>query len=100
MEKLYLAALDQGQMDIATVRETSPNRTYHGANGLRVCHQEALAAFASKFPDSPRVDVLQGIMIEVKETADIAVQYYNTLLENDSSNAVCTLSSCKNETSD
>lgn len=49
-------------------------------------------AFASKFPDSPRVDVLQGIMIEVKESPEVALQYYDALLSNDSSNAVCVLS--------
>ena len=39
-------------------------------------------------------------MIEVKETPDIAVQYYNTLLENDSSNAVRTPPSYLSATSD
>ena len=52
------------------------------------CSQEALNAFAKKFPDSPRVDCLQGIMLEVRESPSTALEFYNVLLKADSTNAV------------
>ncbi|KAJ3559545.1 hypothetical protein NM688_g286 [Phlebia brevispora] len=66
LEKLYLASLDEGNMDIAN---------------------DALTAFTQQFPDSSRVDCLQGIMIEVKQSPDVALEYYDTLLKADSSNS-------------
>lgn len=43
---------------------------------------------AKKFPRSPRVDVLQGIRIEASERPEVALQYYDQLLDADPSNAV------------
>lgn len=50
--------------------------------------QVCLGQLAKKFPRSPRVDVLQGIRIEASERPDIALQYYDQLLDADPSNAV------------
>ena len=50
--------------------------------------QGCLERLAKKFPKSPRVDVLQGIRIEASERPDVALQYYDQLLDADPSNAV------------
>ncbi|KIP10822.1 hypothetical protein PHLGIDRAFT_64887 [Phlebiopsis gigantea 11061_1 CR5-6] len=66
VETLMLAALDEG--DVKTASDC-----------LEVLH--------TKFQDSPRVDVLTGILMEVKESPKVALQYYQALLQEDSSNA-------------
>ncbi|KAF8351942.1 hypothetical protein F5887DRAFT_933116 [Amanita rubescens] len=66
LEQLTLAAIDIGRLDVADV---------------------CLDQLAKKFPGSPRVDVLQGIRIEASESANVALQYYDQLLDADPSNA-------------
>lgn len=87
LEKLYLASLDEGNMEIANVCTPSSHFLPLCSSLHRLC-QEALVAFSRQFPDSTRVDCLQGIMIEVRESPDMALQYYDALLKADSSNAV------------
>ena len=41
-----------------------------------------------RFPGSPRVDTLVGIRIEVTETPDKAIAYYDKLLEVDATHIV------------
>lgn len=41
-----------------------------------------------KFPGSPRVEVLSGIILESKESPSKALAYYDELLKEDSSNSV------------
>ncbi|KAK7678077.1 hypothetical protein QCA50_013476 [Cerrena zonata] len=64
--KLVLAALDQGDVELA---------------------DKCLQLISDKFQTSPRVDVLTGIRMEYSETLETALAYYNDLLETDSSNA-------------
>ncbi|EKM57094.1 uncharacterized protein PHACADRAFT_254650 [Phanerochaete carnosa HHB-10118-sp] len=65
-ERLFLAALDEGDTTTA---------------------QQCLEILVSKFSESPRVDCLTGILMEVKESPDDALAFYNTLLATDTSNA-------------
>ncbi|PSR75669.1 hypothetical protein PHLCEN_2v8960 [Hermanssonia centrifuga] len=65
-EKLLLAAMDQGDMDVA---------------------DECLKVLVEKFPDSPRIDCLTGIVLETKETPETALSFYDALLKDDPSNA-------------
>lgn len=66
LEKLALAALDQGDVEVA---------------------DQCLQLIVNKFPNSPRVDVLQGIRMEASEPPEVALKFYDELLESDSSNA-------------
>jgi hypothetical protein len=50
--------------------------------------QTCIGLLNSKFPDSPRVDCLKGIKVEVTEGSATALKFYETLLEADPSNAV------------
>jgi hypothetical protein len=43
---------------------------------------------SAKFPESPRVDVLNGIRIEATDSLDGAAIYYKSILEVDSTNVV------------
>ncbi|KAI0074918.1 TPR-like protein [Panus rudis PR-1116 ss-1] len=65
LEKLTLAALDQGNIEVA---------------------DECLKLIADRFPDSPRVDCLTGIRMEATESLDTCLEYYDELLRADSSN--------------
>ena len=81
---MFLAALDEGDIKAASVRyrppSSEPPREY--------IMQDCLEILVSKFPNSPRVDVLTGILMEVRESLDVALSYYQALLQEDSSNAV------------
>lgn len=50
--------------------------------------QECLKLISDRFPNSPRVDCLTGIRMEATERPEIALRYYEELLEADSSNSV------------
>lgn len=50
--------------------------------------QRCIKHLADKFGDSPRVEILSGIRIEATENSDVALQYYNKLLENDPTSSV------------
>ncbi|GJE93376.1 tetratricopeptide repeat protein [Phanerochaete sordida] len=65
-EGLFLAALDEGDVETA---------------------QQCLEILVNKFPESPRVDCLTGILMEAKESPDDVLNFYTALLEADSSNA-------------
>ena len=58
--------------------------------------QRALRILVDKFPGSPRVEVLSGIILENKEPPSKALAYYDELLKEDSSNSVrlCSEHSC------
>ncbi|KAF9078427.1 hypothetical protein BDP27DRAFT_1206517 [Rhodocollybia butyracea] len=66
LEQLALAAIEIGDLDVA---------------------DECLRQLGEKFPESPRVDILSGIRIEATERPEIALKFYDDLLEADSSNA-------------
>ncbi|THH28637.1 hypothetical protein EUX98_g5555 [Antrodiella citrinella] len=66
LEKLALAALDQGDIEVAN---------------------KCLKILSDRFPESSRVDCLTGIRIEVTETPEIALSFYDSLLEGDATNA-------------
>ncbi|KAI0089413.1 hypothetical protein BDY19DRAFT_889264, partial [Irpex rosettiformis] len=66
VEKTLLAAVDERDYQLA---------------------EHALRILVDKFPGSPRVEVLSGIILENKETPTKALAYYNELLKEDSSNA-------------
>ncbi|PCH36887.1 TPR-like protein [Wolfiporia cocos MD-104 SS10] len=66
LEKLTLAALDQGDIAVA---------------------DECLQLIVNKFPSSPRVDVLQGIRMEATEPSEVSLKFYEELLEADPTNA-------------
>ncbi|KIK55581.1 hypothetical protein GYMLUDRAFT_47797 [Collybiopsis luxurians FD-317 M1] len=66
LEQLALAAVDIANYDVA---------------------DECLRQLVAKFPESPRVDVLAGIRMEATERPEVALKYYDDLLEADSSNA-------------
>ncbi|KAI0356961.1 TPR-like protein [Trametes cingulata] len=66
VEKLALAALDQGNIEVA---------------------DRCLKILSDKFPDSPRVYCLSGIRTEATESPDVVLRYYDQLLEEDSSNS-------------
>ena len=53
--------------------------------------QECIRALADKFPESPRVHCLVGIRLEAKGPLEAALKYYEDLLADDESNAVCYL---------
>nr|GAT43275.1 predicted protein [Mycena chlorophos] len=65
LEQLFLAAMDLGKLDVA---------------------DECLKQLSQRFPDSPRVEILTGIRMEATESPDVALQFYNSLLQTDSSN--------------
>ncbi|KAJ8475441.1 hypothetical protein ONZ51_g6543 [Trametes cubensis] len=66
VEKLALAALDQGNTEVA---------------------DKCIRILSDKFPDSPRVDVLTGIRMEATETPEVALRYYDELLQEDPARA-------------
>ncbi|KAI0827461.1 TPR-like protein [Trametes gibbosa] len=66
IEKLALAALDQGNTEVA---------------------DKCLRILSDKFPDSPRIHVLTGIRLEATEPPEAVLRFYDELLEEDSSNA-------------
>ncbi|EIN14593.1 TPR-like protein [Punctularia strigosozonata HHB-11173 SS5] len=65
LEQLALAALDVGRTDIADT---------------------CIGLLNNQFSDSPRVDCLKGIKIEATAGPEAAREYYESLLEADSSN--------------
>lgn len=62
--RLALASIDVGRLDVA---------------------DECIHLLVTKFPESPRVDVLSGIRMEASETPDVALAYYDQLIEVDPS---------------
>ncbi|KAH9854622.1 TPR-like protein [Lenzites betulinus] len=66
VEKLALAALDQGNIEVA---------------------DKCLRIISDKFPDSPRTHVLTGIRLEATESPEAVLRFYDELLEEDSSNS-------------
>lgn len=50
--------------------------------------QRCLEILVDKFPASPRVDCLAGIIMENKESMSTALAFYDELLKTDSSNPV------------
>jgi tetratricopeptide (TPR) repeat protein len=64
LESLALAAVDVGRMDVA---------------------EACLKHLSTKFPDSPRVQCLQGILKEATEGPEVAFSFYQRLLEADPS---------------
>ncbi|TFK29527.1 tetratricopeptide repeat domain 35 [Coprinopsis marcescibilis] len=66
LEQLALAAIDLDRLDVADV---------------------CIKQLADKFPESPRVDVLTGIRMEASESPETVLEYYQTLLQADSTNA-------------
>ncbi|KAI0772768.1 TPR-like protein [Trametes elegans] len=66
IEKLALAALDHGNIEVA---------------------DKCIKILSDKFPGSPRVDCLTGIRMEVTESPEVALQYYDALLDEDPSRA-------------
>ncbi|KAI0267362.1 TPR-like protein [Gloeopeniophorella convolvens] len=64
-ETLALAAVDVGRPDIT---------------------EECLRHLSAQFPDSPRVQCLEGILKEATESAEVALRYYQALLDADPSN--------------
>ncbi|EIW79724.1 TPR-like protein [Coniophora puteana RWD-64-598 SS2] len=66
LEQLALASIDMGRYDIA---------------------DQCLKVLEERFTGSPRVDCLHGILMEATESPEIALKYYNDLLEADSANA-------------
>ncbi|CDO72111.1 hypothetical protein BN946_scf184962.g54 [Trametes cinnabarina] len=89
VEKLALAALDQGNTEVADVRTfaLSIYVTPPDAAVALYAPQRCLKILADKFPDSPRVDVLTGIRMEATERPEVVLRYYDELLEEDSSRA-------------
>ncbi|KAI0708697.1 TPR-like protein [Earliella scabrosa] len=65
VEKLALAALDQGKVEVA---------------------DRCIQVLTDKFPGSARVDCLAGIRLEATEGPETALQYYDELLEADPTN--------------
>jgi len=65
LEQLALAAVDVGRLDVA---------------------DECIKQLSNKFPKSPRVEVLTGIRIEAVESPEVALSYYQELLDEDSTN--------------
>ena len=45
--------------------------------------QQRLKLLSDRFPNSPRVECLRGIRVEAAESAEIALAYYEELLEAD-----------------
>ena len=56
---------------------------------LLSCLQGCLDRLTAEFPGSPRVQCLEGILKETKESPEAALRFYERLLEEDPSNAVC-----------
>lgn len=55
---------------------------------LQALVQDCIKALSEHFPRSPRVDVLTGIRMEASEPPEVALQYYDSLLEEDSAHGV------------
>ena len=51
--------------------------------------KECLRTLGDKFPDSPRMDVLNGIRIEASQTFNVILTYYDEVLKASPANAVC-----------
>jgi len=67
LEQVALAALDIGQLRLATT---------------------CIAALDTRFPDSPRVSALQGVALEAAGRPEQALQWYDHMLSLDESNGV------------
>ncbi|KZT08154.1 TPR-like protein [Laetiporus sulphureus 93-53] len=65
LEKLALAALDEGDIETA---------------------DQCLVRLLDKYPGSSRVELLQGIRMEATEPLNVALKYYEELLEADEAN--------------
>jgi len=65
LEQLALAAIDVGRIDVA---------------------DRCLQLLSDKFPGSPRVDCLAGIRLEATQTPEVALKYYQDLLNEDPAN--------------
>ena len=50
--------------------------------------QECIELLKQRFPGSPRVDVLVGIRKEASLPPEAVLEYYDSLMETDESNAV------------
>lgn len=59
-----------------------------GALELTLFRQTCLKLLSDKFHDSPRVNALQGIKLEATEGLDMALKYYENVLEEDPINVV------------
>jgi tetratricopeptide (TPR) repeat protein len=66
LEQLALAAIDVGRLDVA---------------------ERCLGLLAERFPDSPRVGCLTGIYMEATQSPEVALGYYQDILNEDSANA-------------
>ena len=90
LEQLALAAIDIGRLDVADVGDgcLCTASVVMLSDSSLIIVQVCLEQLAKKFPGSPRVDTLQGIRIEASERPDVALQYYDQLLDADPSNAV------------
>ncbi len=55
---------------------------------LHASSQRCLKLISDRFPGSPRVDCLTGIRMEATEPPEIALRYYEELLEADPANSV------------
>jgi hypothetical protein len=53
-----------------------------------MCSQKAIQLLSERFPDSPRILVLSGILLESTKGPDIALEYYRSLIKDDAVNAV------------
>ena len=84
LEQLALAAIDVGKLDIADVRY-QPVDTEDVAEPTL---QDCIMLLKGNFKESPRVDVLVGIRKEASQSPETVLEYYDTLLKNDESNAV------------
>jgi tetratricopeptide (TPR) repeat protein len=66
LEQLALAAIDVGRLDVA---------------------DRCLGLLIDRFPASQRVDCLRGIYIEATQSSEVALGYYQDILNQDSANA-------------
>ncbi|KAJ3503388.1 hypothetical protein NLJ89_g8454 [Agrocybe chaxingu] len=66
LEQLTLASIDVGRLDVT---------------------DQCLKQLGERFPDSPRVDVLNGIRMEATESPSTVLNYYDELMNMDPSNA-------------
>lgn len=78
-EQLAIAALDIGRLKLAKV----------GISPLTMLTpQEQIAALDSKFPNSPRLEIIHGMWLEATGEVQKAKELYQRLLKADGCNVV------------
>jgi hypothetical protein len=91
LEQVAIAALDVGKIDLAEVSWSKcPHDSKYACwqRHSRRSSQLCVARLNTRFPDSPRVSSLQGMLIEASGELGKALTFYEGILAKDETNLV------------